>query len=96
VSRNRYGVPRLKGEVTIKKLYENYRNLLLHNVALAMDHILFMGESNALPFLILNNRPHVNVTAFLQISKEAVALFLQRIDEVVDKSDQVRIIGLKR
>jgi hypothetical protein len=61
-----------------------------------MDHILFMGESNALPFLILNNRPHVNVTAFLQISKEAVALFLQRIDEVVDKSDQVRIIGLKR
>jgi hypothetical protein len=81
------------GEVTIKKLYENYRNLLLHNAALAIDHILFMGESNALPFPVHDNRPHVNVTAFLQISKDAVALFLQRIDEVVHKSDQVRIIG---
>jgi hypothetical protein len=84
------------GEFTIKKLYENYRNLLLHNAALAMEHILFMGEPNAPPFPVVSNRPHVNVTAFLQISKEAVALFLQRIDEVVRKSDQVRDIGLKR
>jgi hypothetical protein len=84
------------GEVTIKKLYENYRNLLLHNAALAMDHFLFIGDSNAPPFPVQDNRPHVNVTAFLQISKEAVALFLQRIDEVVNKSDQVRIIKLKR
>ena len=84
------------GEDTIKKLYENYRNLLLHNAALAMDHFLFIGEPNALPFPVHDNRPHVNVTAFLRISKEAVDLFLPRIDEVVKKSDQGRIIGLKQ
>ena len=84
------------GEATIKKLYQNYRSLLLHNGALAMDHILFMGESDAPPFPVHNNRPLVNVTAFLEISKKAVDLFLKRIDGVLHKSDQVRIIGLKR
>jgi len=81
---------------TIKKLYENYRNLLLHNAALANDHLLFIGEPNTIPFPIHDNRPHVNVTAFLRVSKEAVNLFMTRIDDIVPKRDQVKIIGLKR
>ncbi len=83
-------------EDVIKKLYGNYRSLLLHNAALPVDHILFICEESPFPFPVLNNRPHVNVTAFLRISKEAVALFLQRIDEVANRGDQVRNIGLKR
>jgi len=83
-------------EDAIKKLHENYRSLLLHNAALPMDHILFICEQSPFPFPVLNNRPHVNVTAFLQISKEAVVLFLQRIDEVVNQSDQAKNIRLKR
>ena len=83
-------------ESNIKKLYENYRNLLLHNAALAIDHPLFKGESNAPPFPICDDRPRVNVTAFLRVSQEAVKLFMPRIDEIVPKSDQVKIIGSKR
>ena len=34
--------------------------------------------------------------AFLEITKEGVALFLKNIDEVLNKSDQVKVIGMKR
>ena len=83
-------------EANIKKLYKNYRNLLLHNAALAIDHFLLMGEPNKTPFPICDDRPHVNVTAFLRVSKEAVNLFMTRIDEIVPKSDQVKTIRQKR
>jgi hypothetical protein len=83
-------------EDSIKRLYDNYRNLLLHNAVLAEGHILFWGESSAAAFPTYNSRPHINVAAFLRISREAVDLFLPQIEDVVSKSDQLRIVGLKR
>jgi len=83
-------------ENSIKKLYDNYRNLLLHNATLAANHILFMGAPNGPPFPISKSRPHINVTAFLEITKAAVALFLKNINEVLNKSNQVKVIEMKR
>lgn len=83
-------------EDSIKKLYQNYRSLLVHNAVLAADHFLLLGEPNATPFPIYDNRPHINVTGFLRVSREAIGIFLSGIDDVVSKSDQLRIIGLKR
>jgi hypothetical protein len=83
-------------EITIKKLYENYRNLLLHNTALAPDHIMFIDELNAAPFVSGDLGVHVNVVAFLRVTKSAVAAFLRKIDQVVPGSDQERLISLKR
>src|SRR5262245_23475504 len=37
---------------TIKKIYENYRCLLVHNSALAFDHFLFKGGEDDDPFPI--------------------------------------------
>lgn len=83
-------------EITIKKLYENYRCLLLHNTALVPDHFLFMGESNAAPFISDFLGVHINVVAFLRVTQNAVPAFLKTIDQVVPGSTQEKIIVLKR
>ena len=83
-------------EATIKKLYENYRCLLLHNSALAVDHFLFLGEPSAPSFVTDASGVHVNVAGFLRVTGIAVPAFLKKIDQVVPGSEQERIIGFKR
>jgi hypothetical protein len=82
-------------EPIIKKLYDNYRSLLLHNAVLAIDHFLFMGNSDEPAFPVENGKPHVNVSAFLKVTKSAVHKFLARVDQIVPGSDQEKIIRLK-
>jgi hypothetical protein len=82
-------------EITIKKLYENYRSPLLHNTALPMDQFLFMGELNAVPFISDYFGVRVNVVAFLRVTKIAVAGYLKKIDQVVPGSKQEELLSLK-
>ena len=58
--------------------------------------IMWRHRFLAAAFPTYNSRPHINVAAFLRISREAVDLFLPQIEDVVSKSDQLRIVGLKR
>jgi hypothetical protein len=83
-------------EGNIKKLYDNYRNLLIHNAVMAEGHILFRDDSNDDFIRIYDNRPHINVSGFLRISREAIDLFMPLIEEIVTKSNQLKIINLKR
>jgi hypothetical protein len=80
---------------TIKKLYENYRNLLLHNAALAPRHVLFMSDSNGVPFLLHDGNVHINVVSFLAVTRMALASFLVDIEKVVPGSDQEKNIHLR-
>jgi hypothetical protein len=89
-----YGLA-LSGRI-IKKLYDNYRNLLLHNAALAPQHMLFMSDPKGPPFLTDGAKPHVNVVSFLAVSKVAVGSFLRDVEKVVPGSDQENIIQLRK
>ena len=80
---------------TIKKLYENYRNILLHNAALAPRHVLFMGDPNGVPFLLQDGKVHVNVVSFLAVTRNALSNFLIDIEKVVPGSDQEKNIQLR-
>ena len=83
-------------ESSIKKLYKNYRNLLLHNSALAMNHVLFCGDPADQPFLLDTGKIHVNVRAFLRVSQTSLSKFLPVIESVVPGSEQEKLISLKR
>jgi hypothetical protein len=84
------------GEGTIDKLHDNYRNLLVHNAALANGDMLFMGEPDGAAFPLEDGKPQVNVSAFLRLTKSAAQKFLNRIDELVPGSDQEKIMKHKR
>jgi hypothetical protein len=83
-------------ETTIKKLYNNYRCLLLHNSALAPYHFLFPGDPQAPPFVPDGSKVHVNVQAFLRVTQKAVSIFLEKVDQIVPGSIQEKTIGRKR
>jgi hypothetical protein len=80
----------------IKKLYENYRCLLLHNSALATNHFLILGKSDDPPFVTDDSGVHVNVAGFLRVTRIAVHAFLEEVDRIVPSSKQAGIIGRKR
>ena len=80
---------------TIKKIYENYRCLLVHNSALAFDHVLFKGGEDDDPFPIHNGTVHLNVAALLCVTRKAVTTFMKVIDCVVPNSVQQRRMHLK-
>jgi hypothetical protein len=80
----------------IDKLYENYRCLLVHNSALAENHVMFMGNPALEPFILDSGKVHVNVPAFLRVTQTAVSKFLQVIDTVVSGSEQEEMIRRKK
>lgn len=80
----------------INKLYSNYRCLLLHNSALAINHFLVMDENNDTPFIVNDDNVNVNVTGFLKSTTKAVDIFLKEINEIVPGSKQLRNIEKKR
>jgi hypothetical protein len=79
----------------IKQLYESFRNILLHNAALAPEKCLVM-ESGKGPFPVIQGRQCVDVTSFLAISRPAVKKFLARADSLAETSKQARNIAWKR
>lgn len=83
-------------ERTIKKLYENFRSLLVHNASLAPSHFLLNEPTLADPFPTHDGKPSVNLSAFLYKSKEAAKLFLDRLDHIVPGSTQAANINRKK
>ncbi|MEK9179289.1 MAG: hypothetical protein AAB893_02370 [Patescibacteria group bacterium] len=83
----------------IKKIYNNYRSLLIHNAALPFDHFLEIGNSYDKPFEIKTNKgkdmPIVKVLPFLNISKEAVKKFIQKVD-TLSESKQMKGIEKRK
>ena len=86
---------RLSEEI-IKKLYKNYRSLLLHNAMLASGHMLFRDKPEDPPFRVDDGKPHVNIAAFLRVTKSAVEKFLGQAEHIVPGSHQEKVTGLKR
>lgn len=83
-------------EFTIKKLYDNFRNLLIHNASLAPLHFLIKDPIGKDAFLKSADGIKVNVSAFVEISRAAVQKFLFRLDQIVPGSRQAVNISLKR
>ncbi len=83
-------------EAAIRKLYDNFRNLLVHNASLAPSNFLIKDPGSAEPFPQSASRRKVNVSAFLDISRGAVQKFLTRVDQVIPNSPQAAKIALKR
>ncbi|MBX3238256.1 MAG: hypothetical protein KF711_13065 [Nitrospira sp.] len=83
-------------EAVIKRLYENYRCLLLHNSALATNHFMFPGKPDDPPFVFDEAGVHVNVAGFFRVTRIAVDAFLEEVDRIVPSSKQAGIIGRKR
>jgi len=80
---------------SIKRLHDNFRNLLAHNASLAPLHFLVKWPQEPALFPKKDSYPLVNIPPFLEKSKHAVDLFLRRIDELLPNSEQARNIGLK-
>lgn len=83
-------------EKTIKKLYDNFRNLLVHNASLAPENFLENAPHESVPFPVIDSRQFVNLPPFLEISRKATRLFLNRLDGLVPGSEQARNIGFKK
>jgi hypothetical protein len=69
----------------IKAVYNKYRNLLTHNVALAPNASLAIGASDTLPFEDRGGVLVINLVPFLAVTDRAVNRFLKR-PEIVTKS----------
>ena len=85
-------------EKDIKRLYEYYRCLLVHNAALAPNCVLDIGKETDSPFT-KHTSPHidyVNLRPFLDLSHIAVAKFLKVSPTLVPVSKQGKGIENKR
>jgi hypothetical protein len=83
-------------ERTIKLIYDNFRNLLMHNASLAPDHVLLYEPKRSDPFPVVDSKQGVNLAPFLVVTRTAVSEFLTRLDSVVSGSDQAKKIDLKK
>jgi len=86
-------------EKDIKRLYEYYRCLLVHNAALVPMHFLAIGHPTDPPFAKLHGSAHidhVNLRSFLDLSHSAVAKFLDVAPTLVPLSKQGKGINSKR
>lgn len=81
---------------TIKTLYSNFRNPLVHNASLAPSSFLRNLPDLHEAFPQRSGRLMVNVPAFLEISRGAVKRFLDRIDDVVPSSQKAENIHRKK
>jgi hypothetical protein len=83
-------------EPTIKRLYDNFRSLLIHNASLAPESFLINAPSVGEVFPGAAGGVMVNIPALLKASRGAVERFLARLDDVVPGSQQAANIGKKR
>ncbi len=91
----------LSGEI-IKKIYQNFRSLLTHNLTLPPNHCLSIGDLNkeivelrASEDFIDIKFPVINLVPFLEISKKAVSEFIKQVDSIVPISKQQTKINSK-
>ena len=78
----------------IKKIYENYRSLLVHNGTLANKHFLSIDHPLRLPFdesgfqneLTGEKYPSVSLRPLWMHSAIAVTKFLKDVDKILEKS----------
>jgi hypothetical protein len=61
---------------SIKIIYEDYRCRLTHNTVMEPEIFLAIGGKNNKVFELLNDKPHLNLVPFLEISKKSVKDFL--------------------
>lgn len=83
----------------IRRLYEYYRCLLVHNAALAPYHFLDIGNPTDHPFVKCNGSKHVdhvNLRPFLDLSHLAVTKFLKVAPTLIPISKQGKGIENKR
>jgi len=73
-------------------IYKKYRNLLNHNAVMAVDCILDIGMENGLVFELKDNKPVLNLLPLLNVTKKAVAKFLERVENIVISSQQLQYI----
>lgn len=83
-------------EAAIKRLYANFRDLLVHNAALAPEHVLISAPTCAAAFPVINGRQLVNIDGFLAITKPAIERFLKKVSTLVPSSSQEANIRKKR
>ncbi len=85
-------------EKDIKRLYDYYRCLLVHNAALAPNCVLDIGKETDPPFDRRNsqNIDYVNLRPFLDLSHIAVGKFLKISPALVPLSKQGKGIANKR
>lgn len=85
-------------EKDIKRLYEYYRCLLVHNAALAPNCALAIGKETDPPFTRQTSQhiDYVNLRPFLDLSHIAVAKFLKVSPTLVPVSKQGKGIENKR
>lgn len=81
---------------SLRKLYDNFRSLLVHNASLAPGHSLMNDPSILVPFPVDGPSQCVNLPPFLEASRGAVRLFLDRLDHLIPGSNQAKNISLKR
>ncbi len=83
-------------EASIKELYANFRDLLVHNAALAPERFLVSDPTSANAFPVIQGRQLVNIDGFLDITKAAVTRFLEKVPTLVPRSSQEANIRRKK
>jgi hypothetical protein len=85
-------------ETDIRRLYEYYRCLLVHNAALAQNCVLAIGKETDPPFerRMSLHIDYVNLRPFLDLSHIAVAKFLRVSPTLIPVSKQGKGIASKR
>lgn len=83
-------------EPAIKRLYDNFRSLLVHTASLGPSSCLWNDPNVSDAFPVVNGSLRVNVPGFLNITRGAVALFLACVDEVVPSSQQASNIDRRK
>jgi len=87
-------------EIAIKKIYQNFRSLLVHNLSLPPEHFLTIGHVWEELLGFVNDprgkkHPIINLLPFLRISGYAVSEFIKDIDLLVPASKQQKNIKAK-
>jgi hypothetical protein len=85
-------------ELDVKRLYEYYRCLLVHNAALAPNCVLAIGKETDPPFdrRMSQHIDYVNLRPFLDLSHIAVTKFLKISLGLIPVSKQGKGIASKR
>lgn len=79
-----------------KTIYDNYRNLLDHNSALAITAELAIGHSNGLVFETRRGKTRLNLVPFLEATMVALEKFLPKAADIIGKSKQLQDILRKK
>lgn len=90
-------------EKSIKRIYDNYRSLLVHNGVIAKGHFITISDplcrsftENALTDSKGKVYPSIHLKPLLKTTRFAVNKFIKQIDTVVPNSEQMSVINKKR